>query len=251
MGTDISKFAASAAEAVADVPDGAVIAISGFCTAGVPRFLLEALLARGVRDLTLACGVGPLMAVPEITAELVRRRLLRKVIDSYTLKTSVSAGTDDPLEQAVRRGEVELEIYPMGTLAERYRAAGAGIPAFYTPTGAGTIVEEHILSSNPARRQPRETRDFDGRTHILEFALKPDYAFVRADTADTLGNLRYQKTGRNFGPVMARAAAVTVVEVENVVAPGEIPPDDVHTPGIYVQRVVQLPAPLCQPEYRF
>ncbi len=251
MGSDVFKVVSSAAEAVNDVPDGAVIAISGFCTAGVPRYLLAALLAKGARDLTLACGVGPLMAVPELTAELLRRRLVRKVIDSYTLRTSVSAGADDPLEQAVRRGEVELEIYPMGTLAEKYRAAGAGIPAFYTPTGAGTVVQEHVLSSNPARRLPRETRDFDGRTHILEFALKPDYAFIRADTADTLGNLHYRKTGRNFGPVMARAAAVTVVEVENVVAPGEIPPDDVHTPGIYVQRLVQLPAPMCCAEYRF
>lgn len=251
MGTSVSKVVSSAAEAVSDVPDGAVIAISGFCTAGVPRHLLAALIERGVRDLTLTCGVGPLMAVPDLTAELVRRRLLRKVIDSYTLRTSVSAGADDPLEQAVRRGEVELEIYPMGTLAEKYRAAGAGIPAFYTPTGAGTIVEEHVLSSNPAARLPRETREFNGRTHILEHALKPDYAFIRADTADSLGNLRYQKTGRNFGPVMARAAAVTVAEVENLVAPGEILPDDVHTPGIYVQRLVQLPAPLCRPEYRF
>jgi len=251
MGTDLHKLVASAAEAVSDVPDGAVIAISGFCTAGVPRYLLEALLAKGACDLTLACGVGPLMSVPDLVAEMLRRKLLRKVIDSYTLPTSVGVGADDPLEQAVRRGEVELEIYPMGTLAEKYRAAGAGIPAFYTPTGVGTIVEEHILSSNPAARLPRETRDFGGRTHILEYALKPDFAFIRADIADSLGNLRFQKTGRNFGPVMARAAAVTVVEVENVVAPGEIPPDDVHTPGIYVQRLVQLPATLCRPEYRF
>jgi len=139
----------------------------------------------------------------------------------------------------------------MGTLVEKYRAAGAGIPAFYTPTGGGTIVSEHLLNSDPARRAPRETRQINGLTCILEYALRPDYAFIRADTADTLGNLRYQKTGRNFGPVMAAAAAVTVVEVENVVAPGEIPPDDVHTPGVYVQRLVQLPAPLCRPEYRF
>ena len=245
------KVVSSAAEAVRDVPDGAVIAISGFCTAGVPRSLLNALLARGVGDLTLACGVGPLLAVPDLVSEMLRRHLLRKVIDSYTLRTSVSAGADDPLEQAVRRGEVELEVYPLGTLAEKYRAAGAGIPAFYTPTGAGTVVQEHVLSNNPAARQPRETRDFGGRTHILEHALKPDYAFIRADTADTLGNLRYQKTGRNFGPVMARAAAVTVVEVENIVAPGEIPPDSVHTPGIYVQRLVQLAASECRREYRF
>jgi 3-oxoacid CoA-transferase A subunit len=247
----VFKVVPSAAEAVRDVPDGAVIAISGFCTAGVPRALLEALLARGAKDLTLACGVGPLLAVPDLIAEMLKRHLIRKVIDSYTLPTSPNTGAANPLEQAVRRGEVELEIYPLGTLAEKYRAAGAGIPAFFTPTGAGTVVQDHVLNSNPEKRQPRETRDFGGRTHILEFALKPDFAFIRADTADTLGNLSFQKTGRNFGPVMARAAAVTVVEVENVVAPGEIPPDSVHTPGIYVQRLVQLPAPLCRMEYRF
>ena len=129
----------------------------------------------------------------------------------------------------------------MGTLAERYRAAGAGVAAVYLPTGTGSIVEKSVVSSIVANRTPKETRVFNGKTYILEYALKPDFAFIHAHTADIEGNCRYSKTARNFNPVMASAAKVTIVEAENIVQPGDIDPDCIHTPGIYVKRVVQVP----------
>jgi 3-oxoacid CoA-transferase A subunit len=128
----------------------------------------------------------------------------------------------------------------MGTLAERYRAAAAGVAAVYLPTGTGSIVEKSVVSSIVANRTPKETRTFNGKTYILGYALKPDFAFVHAHTGDTEGNLRYAKTARNFNPVMASAAKITIAEVENLVQPGEIDPDSIHTPGIYVKRVVPV-----------
>ena len=237
----MNKVWNSAEEAIADIKDGATIAVAGFFTAGVPRFLLRALIAKGVKNLILTCGCGPLLGAPEELAQLVKNKQLKGVIDSYGLYRSASKGKQDPFEKAVKAGEIELRICPMGTLAEKYRAAGAGIPAFYTPTGVGSAVEDSIISSIEEGRMKRETRIFNGERYILEYALKPDFAFVHAHTGDREGNLRYRMTARNFNPVMAAAAKVTIAEVENLAEPGETSSDNVHTPGIYVQRVVKVP----------
>jgi 3-oxoacid CoA-transferase subunit A len=237
----MNKVCGSVEEAIADIGDGATIAIGGFFAAGVPRALLRALIAKGIKDLTLACGSGPLLGAVEEMNSLVKNGQIRKVIDSYGLFRSASKGMRDPFEQEVRAGRIELEIYPMGTLAEKYRAAGAGIPAFYTPVGTGTALEETVLTNVAAHRTPRETRVIDGVRCILETALKPDFAFIHASDGDTEGNLRYRKTARNFNHVMAMAALVTIADVENLRAAGEMDPDTIHTPGIFVQRVVGVP----------
>jgi 3-oxoacid CoA-transferase subunit A len=236
----MDKVYRSVEEAIECIADGATIAIGGFFAAGVPRTLLQALIDKGVKDLTLACGSGPLLgAINELNA-LVEHRQIRKVIDSYALFRSATKGAQHPFEQQVRKGEIELEIYPMGTLAEKYRAAGAGIPAFFTPTGAGSMVGESILT-NAGNTTPRETRIINGTPCILEYALKPDFALVHAFMGDAEGNLRYRKTARNFNHVMAMAASVTIAEVESLVAPGDMEPDSIHTPGIFVRRVVKVP----------
>jgi 3-oxoacid CoA-transferase A subunit len=226
-------------EAICDIPDGAVIAIAGFFTAGVPKKLLRGLIESGVRDLTLACGCGPLVGMSEERNLLIKNDQLRKVIDSYGLFRSASKGASDPFEKAVRDRTVELEVYPMGTLAEKYRAAGAGIPAFYTPTGAGSLFEEKVVTNILENRTPKETRIIDGKICLLEFALKTDFTFIHAYLGDTEGNLKYRKTAANFNHVMATAGKVTIAEVENIVAPGDIEPDEIDTPGVYVQRVVK------------
>ena len=236
----MNKVVASVEEAIADIEDGAMIAIPGFFAAGVARTLLRALIAKGVKDITLACGCGPLLGASEELELLVENGQLRKVIDSYALYRSASKGMQHSFEQAVRAGEIELEVYPMGTLAEKYRAGGAGIPAFYTPTGVGSIVAEGLVTNSPLSTE-KEKRMFNGREYILEYALKPDYAFVHAYAGDREGNLRYRRTARNFNHVMASAAKITIAEVENILELGEIEPEDVHTPGIYVQRIVQVP----------
>ena len=237
----MNKVIHSAEEAIADIEDGATIAIPGFFAAGVPRILLRALIEKRVMGLTLACGCGPLLGASEELELLVENGQIRKVIDSYGLYRSASKGLQDPFEQAVKAGEIELEVYPMGTLAEKYRAAGAGIPAAYLPTGEGSIVEQSTVTSIPEYREKKETRIFGEKRYVLEYALKPDFAFVHAHTGDREGNLRYRMTARNFNPVMAAAGKITIAEVENLVEPGGIVPDDVHTPGIYVQRVVKVP----------
>lgn len=237
----MNKIASSAEEAIADIEDGASIAIAGFFTAGVPRQLLRALIDKGVKDLRLLCGCGPLLGAPEETAQLIKNKQIKMIVDSYGLYRSASKGMKDPLEQAVRAGEIELRVYPMGTLAERFRAAGAGIPAFYTPTGVGTVVEDCIVSNLKADHLLKETRIFGGERYVLERALKPDFAFLHAHTGDKEGNLRYKMTARNFNPVMASACRFSIVEVENIVESGEIDPDCIHTPGIYIQRMVQVP----------
>jgi 3-oxoacid CoA-transferase A subunit len=168
---------------------------------------------------------------------------IRKIIDSYSLNRSATKGMEDPLEVAVRNGDIELEIYPMGTLAEKYRSAGAGIPAFYTPTGVGSILEKETLTSVRSNREQREVREFNGKKYILEHALQPDFAFVHAHTGDTEGNLRYAMTARNFNHVMAMAARTTIAEVENLVEPGDIAPELVHTSQIYVKRLVKVDRP--------
>jgi 3-oxoacid CoA-transferase subunit A len=229
-------------EAIADVKDGAVIAIGGFFAAGVPRMLLRALIEKGIKNLTLACGTGALRGAVEELNQLVANKQLKKVIDSYGLARSMSKGLEDPFEQSVRAGEIELEIYPMGTLAEKYRAAGSGIPAFYIPTGIGSIVEERIVTNNKNNHTiKREIREIEGRNYILEYALKVDFAFIHAYMGDIEGNLKYRKTAHNFNHVMAKAGKITIAEVEKLVQPGELKSDDIQTPGIYIKRIVQVP----------
>jgi 3-oxoacid CoA-transferase A subunit len=239
----LDKVFPSIDEAVADIPDGAVIAVPGFFACGVPRALLQAIIKKGTRDLTLTCGCGPLLGAADELRALVKNGQLKKVIDSYGLFRSASKGMQDPFEQAVRAGEIEFEVFPMGTMAEKYRAGGAGIPAFYTPTGIGSVVEEGIVSNIETNREPKETRMINGQKYILEYALKPDYAFVHALIGDREGNLRYTKTAKNFNHVMATAAVVTIAEVENLVEAGELDGDNVHTPGVYVRRIIKVPRP--------
>ena len=230
----MDKVAPSAAAAVADVPDGASLLFGGFgVVQGWPNSLLLALRAHGARDLTLIFntpGVGPLSA--QLLAEA---GLVRKVIASFAAYPT----RPTPIEEQIKAGKIELELVPQGTLAERVRAGGAGIPAFYTPTGAGTLVAEG-----------KERRTFGGREYILERALAADYAFVRARRADRCGNLVYRRGARNLHPVFATGSRVTLAEVDEVVAPGEIDPECVVTPGIYVDRVVRTEHPLDVEEVR-
>jgi 3-oxoacid CoA-transferase subunit A len=214
----MNKVVANADEAVRDVQDGATIMVGGFGLCGIPEELIEALVRKGIRNLTTISnnagvdtfGLGKLLHAGQI----------RKHIGSYV-------GENKVFEQMVLTGKVELELNPQGTLAERIRAGGAGIPAFFTPTGAGTIVA-----------QGKETRDFDGRLYVMEKALKADFALVKAWKADRWGNLMFRKTARNFNPVMATAARVTIAEVEEIVETGALNPDGIHVPSVYVKRVV-------------
>jgi len=237
----MNKVVTDMEEALTGIEEGATVAIGGFFAAGVPSLLLRALIEKGTKSLTLACGAGPLLGAIEELNGLVQYGQIRKMVDSYGLFRSASKGAQHPFEQKVRSGEIELEVVPMGTLIEKYRMAGAGIPASYIPVGAGSMVEESVITNVEENRKDRELRTFDGRTCILEYALKPDFALVHAHTGDPEGNLCYRKTARNFNHVMATAARVTVAEVENLVSAGELKPDSVHTPGIYVQRVAKVP----------
>ena len=239
----MDKVFPSIDKVIEDIPDGAVIAIPGFFACGVPRALLQAIIRKGIKNLTLTCGCGPLLGAAEELRALTLNGQIKKVIDSYGLFRSASKGMQDPFEQAVRAGKIELEVFPMGTMAEKYRAGGAGIPAFYTPTGVGSVFEESDVSSIEKNRKPKETRIINGQKYILEYALKPDYAFIHAHVGDREGNLRYAKTARNFNHVMATAAKVTIAEVENLVEVGQLNGDDVHTPSVYVQRVIKVPRP--------
>jgi 3-oxoacid CoA-transferase subunit A len=218
----MNKVVANADEAVHDVQDGATIMVGGFGLCGIPEELIEALVRKGVRNLTTISnnagvdtfGLGKLLQAGQI----------RKHIGSYV-------GENKLFEQMVLSGKVELELNPQGTLAERIRAGGAGIPAFFTPTGAGTIVA-----------QGKEVREFDGRPYVMEKALKADFALVKAWKADRWGNLMFRKTARNFNPVMATAAKITIAEVEEIVETGALNPDGIHVPSIYVKRVFQAAA---------
>ncbi len=241
----MDKVYNSAEEAIADVIDGSTIAIGGFFVCGVPRAFLQAIIRKGVKNLTLACGSGSLLGAPEELRQLVENRQLKKIIDSYPLYRSAGKGKSCVFEQAVRQGEIELEVYPMGTLAEKYRTGGAGIAAFFTPTGVGSIVENTVITNIPENRKKKETRTIDGKKYVLEYALRTDFAFIHAHTGDREGNLRYKMTSRNFNHVMAAAGKVTIAGVENLVEPGEIDPESVHTPGIYVQRVVKVDRQEC------
>jgi 3-oxoacid CoA-transferase/3-oxoacid CoA-transferase subunit A len=233
----MSKLYASADEAIADIPDGACLLAGGFGLCGIPEHLIAALVRSGVRDLTVVsnnCGVDEFGL-----GLLLRTRQIRKMISTYV-------GENDTFEKQFLTGELEVELVPQGTFAERIRAGGAGIPAFYTPTGYDTQIEEgglpmlHDSEGRVAKAsQPRETRDFEGRSYVLEHALRGDFAIVKAWKGDELGNLVYRRTARNFNPLMAMAASVTVAEVEHVVPVGTLDPDAIHTPGIYVQRIVK------------
>ena len=214
-------------EAIKDLFDGASIAFGGFFTAGAPIHLIRALIRHGAKDLTIITqdvGVG----VRDVD-QLVLNGQVKKVICNYPFFRSASRGARSPFEQAVRAGKIEVEVVPMGTFVERLRAAGAGIPAFYTPTGVGTVVAEG-----------KEVRSFNGKLALLETALQPDFAFIHAYKGDGDGNLVYRKTAMNYNPTMAAAAKLTIAEVENLVAAGEIDPVTIHTPGIYVQRLVKV-----------
>src|SRR6202035_4210238 len=213
------KVVASAEEAIQDVFDGATLLVGGFGLCGMPENLIRALAKRGVKNLTTISnnagvdgfGVGLLLANGQ----------LKRHIGTYV-------GENKLLEQMVLTGTVELDLVPQGTFSERMRAAGAGIPAFFTPTGVGTVVAEG-----------KETREVEGRTYVMEAWLKADFAFVKAWKGDRMGNLVYRKTARNFNPIMATAAKVTIAEVEQLVEPGELDGDLVHTPSVYVKRIFQ------------
>ncbi|MBI4338321.1 MAG: 3-oxoacid CoA-transferase subunit A [Chloroflexi bacterium] len=230
----MNKVFLSCAEAVADVPDGAVIMIGGFGGAGgMPQCLIQALREQGAKNLTIISNTGGLAGFGALSGSvtithnvLIESGQVRKVVASFPV--SASPSRPNAFEVLYRQGKVELELVPQGTLAERIRAGGAGIPAFYTPTGVGTAVA-----------QGKETRVFYGQECVLEHALKADYAFLRANRADTTGNLAYKGTSRNFSPLMATAARVTVAEVDEILESGCIDPEVVATPGIYVKRLVK------------
>jgi 3-oxoacid CoA-transferase subunit A len=215
----MDKTVANADVAVKRIRDGASIMMGGFGVCGIPENLIAALRRAGTKNLT-AISNNPGTADFGI-GFLLETRQVRKMVASYV-------GENKLFEQLVLNGEVELELNPQGTLAERIRAGGAGVPAFYTPTGYGTMIAEG-----------KETRDFGGRMYVLEKALRADFAFVKAWKGDRWGNLMYRKTARNYNPVMATAADYVIAEVEELVELGGIPPDQVHTPGIYVDAIFQ------------
>ncbi|WP_332815681.1 CoA transferase subunit A [Ramlibacter sp.] len=205
------------------VRSGQLLAVGGFGLCGIPEALIEALRDTGVKDLTVISNNAGVDGFG--LGKLLETRQIRKMISSYV-------GENKEFERQYLAGELELEFTPQGTLAEKLRAGGAGIPAFFTKTGVGTIVAEG-----------KELREFDGETYVMERSLVPDVALVKADVADTSGNLRFRLTARNFNPAAAMAGKVCIVEVEKVVEAGELAPDDVHLPGIYVHRIVHNPNP--------
>ena len=220
----IDKIVPSLQQAVADIRDGATVMISGFGTAGIPGELIDALIAQGARGLTVVnnnAGNGDAGV-----AALLAARRVRKIICSFPRQ--VDSWVFDGLYRA---GEIELELVPQGNLAERIRAAGAGIGAFFTPTGYGTLLAEG-----------KETREIGGKHYVLEYPIHADYALVKADRGDRWGNLVYRKTARNFGPIMATAAKCTIVQVRETVELGALDPEAIVTPGIFVHRVVRVPA---------
>ncbi|SNX56704.1 3-oxoacid CoA-transferase subunit A [Streptomyces sp. TLI_55] len=236
----MDKVSASAAEAVADIPDGASLAVGGFGLSGVPEVLIQALHAQGARGLEVVsnnCGVdgrglGVLLAAGRIA----------RVTGSYV-------GENKEFARQYLSGELEVELVPQGTLAERLRAGGAGIPAFYTPAGVGTQVASgglpwrHAADGSVAVTSPaKEIRTFQGRPHVLEHGITTDFALVRAWRGDRHGNLVFRRSAANFNPLAAMAGRITVAEVEELVEPGELSPDEVHVPGVFVQRVVELTA---------
>ena len=235
----MNKLVASPADAVADIGDGASVAVGGFGLCGIPTSLIEALLERGSRDLETVsnnCGVDGVGLGLLLGAKRIRRT------------TSSYVGENKEFERQFLSGELEVELVPQGSLAERLRAGGAGIPAFYTPAGVGTQVASGGLpwrydgaGGVATFSPPKEIRDFDGRRYVLERGITTDFALVHARYGDTHGNLVYEKSAANFNPLCAAAGRVTIAEVEEVLEPGELDPARVHTPGIFVQRVVHAP----------
>jgi 3-oxoacid CoA-transferase subunit A len=215
----MNKVFPNAEAAIHDVQDGATILVGGFGLCGIPENLIRATVAKGVRNLTTVSNNA---GVDDFgLGLLLRNGQIRKHIGSYV-------GENKTLERMVLSGELELELNPQGTLAERIRAGGAGIPAFFTPTGVGTVIAEN-----------KEERVFDGRKYIMERGLRAQFAFIKAWKGDRWGNLVFRKTARNFNPMMATAAECTIVEVEELLEVGELSADDVHTPGVYVKRIFQ------------
>lgn len=234
----MDKVSQSAAEAVGDIPDHASVAVGGFGLCGVPNELIDALLSLGASGLSVVsnnCGLDG-----EGLGRLLAAGRIARVTGSYI-------GQNKEFARRYLGGEVEVELVPQGTLAERLRAGGCGIPAFYTPAGVGTLVADgglpwrygpdgEVVKASPAK----EARAFDGEEHILEFGITTDFALVRAARGDRHGNLVFHRAARNFNPLAAMAGRVTVAEVEELVEPGELDPDTVHVPGVFVQRVVPL-----------
>lgn len=222
----INKQYPSAAEAVADISDGTTVMVGGFGASGSPIELLHALIDHGARDLTVInnnCGNGEVGL-----AALIGNGQVSKMICSFPRSSQSKV-----FPKLYRAGRIELEVVPQGTLAERIRAAGAGIPAFYTPTAVGTVLAEG-----------KERREFEGRPYLMEPWLKADFALVKCEVADPLGNLTFNKTGRNFSPLMCMAAKTTIVQTKRLVARGGIDPEHVITPGIFVDRIVEVPHPV-------
>lgn len=224
----IDKFYSSLQAAVADIKDGSSILISGFGEAGSPVELIHALIDQGARDLTIVnnnAGNGRVGL-----AALIAAGRVRKIICSYPRSSGSTV-----FQELFRAGKIELELVPQGTLAERIRAGGAGIPAFYTPTGAGTPLAEG-----------KEVRSFAGREYLLEYGITTDFALVKAQKADRFGNLTYNKVARNFGPIMCMAAKTTIVQVRRLMPAGSLDAEAVVTPGIFVDRLVEIPDPVVE-----
>jgi 3-oxoacid CoA-transferase subunit A len=234
----VDKTIGSAAEAVADIGDGASIAVGGFGLCGIPEVLIEALYDQGttgLRTVSNNCGVDEWGL-----GVLLGARRIARTISSYV-------GENKEFERQFLNGELEVELTPQGTLAERMRAGGSGIPAFYTATGVGTQVAEgglpwryHPDGTVALSSPPKDTRVFDAREYVLEEAIRTDFALVRAAVGDRTGNLVFHESARNFNPLCAMAGRITIAEVERLVEPGELDPDHIHLPGIFVQRVVVL-----------
>ncbi|MEH7276608.1 CoA transferase subunit A [Neobacillus vireti] len=213
-----SKILTSFSEAVSDIQDGATLIVGGFGLSGIPEKAIQALKEQGTKNLTVVsnnCGVDDWGL-----GLLLANKQIKKMISSYV-------GENKIFEQQFLSGELEVELTPQGTLAERIRAGGAGIPGFYTATGIGTPIAEG-----------KEVKEFDGKTYLLERGIVGDFALVKAWKADTLGNLVFRKTARNFNPLAAMAGKITIAEVEEIVEAGELDPDEIHTPSIYVQRIL-------------
>lgn len=217
----INKVVASADEAVRDIADGAMLVVGGFGLCGIPENLINALVKRGVKGLT--CVSNNAGVDDWGLGQLLQTRQVKKMVSSYV-------GENAEFERQYLAGELEVEFCPQGTLAERMRTGGAGIPAFFTPAGYGTIVAEG-----------KETREFDGRMYVMERGIVGDFSLVAAWKGDRFGNLVYRKAARNFNPMAATAGKVCIAEVEELVEPGEIDPDCVHTPGVFVHRLVVAP----------
>ncbi len=213
-----SKVMNSFSQAVEDIQDGSTLVVGGFGLCGIPEKSIQALVEQGTKNLTVVsnnCGVDDWGL-----GLLLKNRQIKKMVSSYV-------GENKTFEQQYLSGELEVELAPQGTLAERLRAGGAGIPGFYTATGVGTPIAEG-----------KEVKEFNGKPYLLEEGIVGDFALVKAWKADTLGNLVYRKTSRNFNPLAAMAGKITIAEVEEIVEPGELDPDEIHTPGIYVQRLL-------------